>query len=67
MEKRTGWGAEYPPEKRNGAWVYQACNADTSVHDTEDRNRGLSCHTTQEQQDCVWTFDQMKSVQEVGV
>jgi hypothetical protein len=20
MEKRTGWGAEYPPEKRNGEW-----------------------------------------------
>ena len=20
MEKRTGWGTEYPPEKRNGEW-----------------------------------------------
>jgi hypothetical protein len=27
MEKRTGGGAEYPPEKRNGAWAYQACKA----------------------------------------
>lgn len=23
MEKRTGWGAEYPPELRNGEWEYQ--------------------------------------------
>jgi hypothetical protein len=30
MEKRTGWGAEYPPEKRNGEWEYQAFNADKS-------------------------------------
>src|SRR5687767_7216990 len=28
MEKRTGWGAEYPPEKRNGEWEFQAFNAD---------------------------------------
>jgi hypothetical protein len=62
MEKRTGWGAEYPPEKRNGEWEYQACNADKSVNDTEDLNRCLPCHTTKEQQDCVCTFDQMKSV-----
>jgi Cytochrome P460 len=24
MEKRTGWGSEYPPSKRNGEWEYQA-------------------------------------------
>lgn len=31
MEKRTGWGAQYAPEKRNREWEYQASNADTSV------------------------------------
>jgi hypothetical protein len=49
-------------EQRNGEWDYQAFNADKSVNDTEDLNRGLSCHKTKEQQDFVFTFDQMKSV-----
>jgi cytochrome P460 len=62
MEKRTGWGAEYPPEKRHGEWEYQAFNADKSVNDKEDLNRCFSCHKTKEQQDFVFTFDQMKSV-----
>lgn len=30
MEKRAGWGAEYPPEIRNGEWEFQAFNADRS-------------------------------------
>src|SRR6266436_6082573 len=24
MEKRAGWGADYPPEKRTGEWEFQA-------------------------------------------
>jgi len=27
MEKRTGWGAEYPDELRNGEWEYSDFNA----------------------------------------
>src|SRR5215218_1083137 len=36
MEKRTGWGAEYPPEKRNGEWEFQAFKAVKSVNQNED-------------------------------
>jgi hypothetical protein len=61
MEKRTGWGAEYPPEKRNGEWEYQAFKADKSVNDKEDLSRCFSCHKTKAQQDFAFTFDQMKS------
>ena len=32
MEKRTGWGAEYPETMRNGEWEYQAFRADKSVN-----------------------------------
>src|SRR5687768_4194408 len=32
MEKRTGWGAEYPENIRNGEWEYQAFRADKSVN-----------------------------------
>src|SRR5687768_9203790 len=28
MEKRTGWGAEYPDDVRNGDWEYRAFKAD---------------------------------------
>ena len=63
MEKRTGWGAEYPPEKRNGEWEFQAFRADKSVNDQEDLNRCFACHKSKAQQDFVWTIDQMKRVQ----
>jgi Cytochrome P460 len=62
MEKRTGWGAEYPPEIRNGEWEFQAFNADRSVNQNENLNRCFSCHKSRERQDFVLTFDQMKSV-----
>src|SRR5262249_15787650 len=38
MEKRTGWGTEYPPEKRNGEWEYQAFNAEKKVNDKANLN-----------------------------
>lgn len=30
QEKQAGWGAEYPPEKRNGEWEYAWFEADGS-------------------------------------
>jgi uncharacterized membrane protein len=62
MEKRTGWGAEYPPELRNGEWEFLAFNADRSVNQNENLNRCFSCHKSRERQDFVFTLDQMKSV-----
>ncbi len=62
MEKRTGWGGEYRPDKRNGEWEYQAFNADKSVNHNENLDRCFACHKSRAQQDFVWTFDQMKSV-----
>jgi hypothetical protein len=41
MEKRTGWGAEYPPELRNGEWEFQAFNAERSVNESENVSRLL--------------------------
>jgi hypothetical protein len=61
MEKRTGWGAEYPPEIRNGEWEFQAFNADRSVNQNENLSRCFSCHKPREPQDFVFTIDQMKS------
>ena len=60
MEKRTGWGAEYPPERRNGEWEFEAFNPDKSVNRSENLDRCFSCHKPKERQDFVFTFDQMK-------
>jgi hypothetical protein len=57
-----GWGADYPPEKRNGEWEFQAFNADKSVNHNENLDRCFSCHKWQAQQDFVFTIDRMKSV-----
>jgi hypothetical protein len=61
MEKRSGWGAAYPPEKRNGEWEYQAFNADRSVNCSENVDRCFGCHKGQAQQDHVFTLDRMRS------
>ncbi len=61
MEKRTGWGAKYPPEKRNGEWEFQAFNADKSVTRGENLDRCLACHKGQAKQDFVFTLDRMRS------
>ncbi|MTW19255.1 hypothetical protein GJ689_23955 [Rhodoplanes serenus] len=61
MEKRTGWGADYPPEKRNGEWEFQAFNADGSVNSRETLDRCFGCHRGQALQDFVFTLDRMRS------
>jgi hypothetical protein len=60
MEKRTGWGAEYPAELRNGEWEYQTFKADKSVNDKADLKRCFGCHKPKETQDFVFSFEQMK-------
>ncbi|MBL8511952.1 MAG: cytochrome P460 family protein [Betaproteobacteria bacterium] len=53
MEKRAGWGAEYPAEKRNGEWEYQSFKADKTVNDKADLNTCFTCHKPFEKQDFV--------------
>lgn len=61
MEKRSGWGANYPPDKRNGEWEFQAFNADRTVNRNENLDRCFSCHKGQAQADFVFTRDRMKA------
>ena len=60
MEKRAGWGSEYPPDMRNGEWEYQAFNPDRAVNRDENLTRCFSCHKSRERQDFVWTLEQMR-------
>lgn len=59
MEKRSGWGSEYPDDLRNGEWEYQAFNADRSVNTEENLSRCFSCHKSEENNDYVFTFKDM--------
>lgn len=60
MEKRTGWGAGHPADKRNGEWEFQAFNADKTVNRNENLDRCFACHKGQAAQDFVFTLDRMK-------
>lgn len=61
MEKRAGWGGQYPPDRRNGEWEYQAFNADRTVNTAENLDRCFACHKPRAAQDFVHTFEQMKT------
>jgi len=60
MEKRTGWGAGYPPELRNGEWEFEAFNADRTVNTNDDVSRCFACHQAQARRDYVFTLERMK-------
>jgi plastocyanin len=53
MEKRTGWGAEYPDDVRNGEWEYQAFTADKTVNDKANLRNCFVCHKPHAKQDFV--------------
>jgi Cytochrome P460 len=61
MEKRAGWGVEYPENIRNGEWEYQAFTADRKVNDKANLTACFQCHKPLDKQDFVFSYDQMKS------
>jgi hypothetical protein len=62
MEKRTGWGAEYPADMRNGEWEYRAFKADGSVNDKADLKPCFTCHLQKvSNQDFVFSLDKIKA------
>ena len=61
MEKRAGWGEEYPPEQRNGEWEYQAFGVDKTVNDKANLAACFQCHKPLEKQDFVFSVDKMKA------
>ncbi|HWE22113.1 MAG TPA: cytochrome P460 family protein [Hyphomicrobiaceae bacterium] len=62
MEKRAGWGAEYPADMRNGEWEYRAFKADGSVNDKADLKPCFTCHLQKvSNQDFVFSLDKIKA------
>jgi Cytochrome P460 len=61
MEKRAGWGKEYPDDVRNGEWEYQAFTADKKVNDKAVLANCFKCHKPLEARlDFVFTYDKLK-------
>jgi len=63
MEKRMGWGAEYPADMRNGEWEYRVFKADGTVNDKAELKPCFTCHLQKvPNQDFVFTLAQIKAV-----
>jgi hypothetical protein len=62
MEKRPGWGAEYPEAQRNGEWEYQAFKADQTPNTTANLTACFNCHKPLgEKVDFVFSYEKMKA------
>lgn len=60
MEKRTGWGAEYAAELRNGEWEYQAFTAAKAANTNADLKTCFTCHKGQASSDYLFSLEQLK-------
>jgi hypothetical protein len=61
MEKRTGWGEEYPPEKRNGEWEYQVFTPERKVNEKANLGACFECHKPHAATDYLFTADKIKA------
>ena len=62
MEKRAGWGAEYPDNVRNGEWEYRAFKADKTPNTAANLTACFNCHKPlNPAQDFVFSYDKMKA------
>jgi Cytochrome P460 len=62
MEKRSGWGAEYPPESRNGEWEYRVFTPQKTPN--AQMNLSVSacfeCHKTQASHDFIHAYEKLQ-------
>jgi hypothetical protein len=61
MEKRAGWGEEYPDTIRNGEWEYQAFTATRQVNDKANLKACFECHKPLAERDFLFTHAQLKA------
>ena len=57
METRTGWGADYPDDWRNGAWEYALFNADDHSLVERDYQPCFGCHKPMAENDYLFSLD----------
>ena len=61
MEKRAGWGAEYPDNVRNGEWEYRAFKADGTPNTAANLTACFNCHKPLDKQDFVFSYDKLQA------
>ncbi len=62
MEKRAGWGKEYPDNVRNGEWEYQAFKGDKTPNTAANLTACFNCHKPLETRlDFVFSYDRLKA------
>ena len=61
MEKRDGWGGEYPASLRNGNWEYARFTADGTRHKNRDMKSCFGCHKRKSRDDFVFTLKQLRA------
>lgn len=59
MEKRTGWGVEYPEDIRNGEWEYALFRPDGTRNDKANIKACFQCHKPQSEQDFLFTLSKL--------
>jgi plastocyanin len=60
MEKRTGWGKEYPDSLRNGEWEYQSFNPQGVVNAKANLKGCFECHKPHDKLDYVLTLSKLE-------
>jgi hypothetical protein len=61
MEKRAGWGTEYPDDIRNGEWEYRAFRPDKTPNTAANLQNCFKCHKPLEPRlDFVFSYDRLK-------
>ena len=65
MEKRKGWGTEYPDDIRNGEWEYAVFGADGKFNDKANYKACFQCHKPHEAMDYVISDPAMAGKMEV--
>ncbi len=60
MEKRAGWGTEYPDALRNGEWEYQAFGPDKKANEKANIKGCFECHKPHAGQDFVISLASLK-------
>lgn len=63
MEKRTGWGSEYPENIRNGEWEYQTFTANKTPNTNANLTNCFTCHKMVEKADFVYSYENLKTAE----
>jgi hypothetical protein len=61
MEKRAGWGNEYPDPLRNGEWEYRVFTAEKTPNDPAKLTACFECHKPTADRDFVRSYDKLKA------